>query len=68
MAEKDTVEVNGQMMTRAEWRALMEYCPHEHWNHPGVKLMDGTEMSICQRCLYIQPTAIAKIIEEQEAP
>lgn len=57
------VEVNGVLMTRHEWKRYMEDCPHEKFSHPGVTLMDGSRMSICERCKYIQHEAIAKIIE-----
>lgn len=67
MPEHDPkIEVGGQWLTRSEWKLLMHECSHDHWNHPGVRLLDGTEMSICTRCLYIQPTPIAKIIEGEE--
>lgn len=57
------IEVNGVMMTRMEWKHFIEDCPHEHYTHPGVELMDGTEMSICDRCKRIQHTVIAKMEE-----
>lgn len=60
------VEVNGVMMTRQEWKHFMEDCPHEHFAHPGVELMDGSQMSICERCKFIQHEAIAKMIERNE--
>jgi hypothetical protein len=60
------VEVNDIMMTRAEWKDYINDCPHEHWTHPGVTLMDGSPMSICDRCKFIQHEAIAKIIEGGE--
>lgn len=62
----DTVEVNGVQMTPSEWKTFMEDCPHESFSHPGVELMDGSRMSICDRCKFIQHEAIAKIIEEGE--
>lgn len=61
----ERTEVNGVMMTRGEWKDYMDACPHEHWTHPGVKLMDGSEMSICDRCKLIQHTPIAKMIEQE---
>jgi hypothetical protein len=57
------IEVNGIMMTRQEWREYMNDCPHESFSHPGVELMDGSRMSICDRCKFIQHEEIAKIIE-----
>lgn len=60
------IEVNGVMMTRREWKHYMEDCPHEHFTHPGVTLMDGSPMSICDRCKFIQHEAIAKMIEGGE--
>lgn len=60
------VEVNGVMMTRREWKEYMEDCPHEKFSHPGVTLMDGSRMSICDRCKFIQHEAIAKMIEGEE--
>lgn len=57
------IEVNGVMMTRREWKQYMEDCPHEHFIHPGVELIDGARMSICDRCKFIQHEAIAKLIE-----
>lgn len=58
------VEVNGVLMTRREWKRFMDECPHEHFEHPGVTLMDGSRMSICKRCKQIQHEAIAKMIEK----
>jgi len=66
MAELKEIEVDGVKMTRAEWKAMIESCPHEEWAHVGVRLMDGSPMSICKRCKFIQHEAIAKIIEGQE--
>lgn len=60
------IEVNGIMMTRQEWREYMNDCPHESFSHPGVELMDGSRMSICDRCKYIQHEEIAKMIEVGE--
>lgn len=60
------VEVAGVMMTRGEWKVFIDHCPHEHFTHAGVELMDGSKMSICDRCKFIQHEAIAKIIEGQE--
>lgn len=60
------VEVNGVLMTRREWKRFMEECPHESFSHPGVTLMDGSRMSICDRCKFIQHEAIAKMIENGE--
>lgn len=60
------IEVDGKMMTRREWKHFMEDCPHEHFAHPGVELMDGSRMSICERCKFIQHEAIAKMIERNE--
>lgn len=57
------IDINGVMMLYAEWKEYMHSCPHEHWTHAGVKLMDGSKMSICDRCKFIQHEAIAKIIE-----
>ena len=57
------VEVNGIMMTRQEWKHYMEDCSHESFTHPGVTLMNGSPMSICNRCKYIQHEAVAKMIE-----
>lgn len=57
------VEVNGVMMTRREWKEYMDECPHESFAHVGVALMDGSRMSICERCKFIQHEEIAKIIE-----
>lgn len=65
-APEPKVEVNGVMMTRGEWKQFMEDCPHEKFAHVGVELMDGSKMSICERCKYIQHEAIAKIIEGEE--
>jgi hypothetical protein len=61
--ESTRVEVNGVMMTRREWKEFMDECPHERFAHPGVTLMDGSPMSICERCKFIQHEAIAKMIE-----
>jgi hypothetical protein len=61
------IEVNGVMMTRREWKHYMEDCPHESFSHPGVTLMDGSRMSICDRCKFIQHEEIAKIIEGEAA-
>lgn len=58
-------EVNGVEMTRGEWKLYMEDCPHEHWAHGCARLMDGSKMSICERCKYITHESIAKIIEEK---
>ena len=60
------VEVNGIKMTRREWKEFMEDCPHESFTHPGVTLMDGSPMSICDRCKFIQHESIAKMIEGEE--
>lgn len=57
------IEVNGTFMTRSEWKEFMNECPHERFVHPGVTLMDGSPMSICERCKFIQHEAIAKMIE-----
>jgi hypothetical protein len=65
MEHDPKIEVNGAWLTRAEWKDLMHSCPHPTWNHPGVTLLDGSEMSICTRCLYIQHTPIAKMIEQE---
>ena len=65
--EPPKIEVNGVMMTRREWKHYMEDCPHESFSHPGVELMDGSRMSICDRCKFIQHEEIAKLIEG-EAP
>lgn len=65
-APEPRTEVSGVMMTRPEWKRFMEQCPHEHFTHAGVELMDGSPMSICDRCKFIQHEAIAKIIEGQE--
>lgn len=65
-AAEHRVEVNGIWMTRREWKEYMEDCPHEHFSHPGVTLMDGSPMSICDRCKFIQHTPIAKMIEQGE--
>lgn len=62
------VEVNGVMMTRQEWKHYMEDCPHESFSHPGVELMDGSRMSICDRCKFIQHEEIAKLIEGESNP
>lgn len=62
----ERVEVNGTMMTRSEWREFMHECPHEHFSYPGVELMDGSKMAICDRCKFIQHEAIAKMIEGEE--
>jgi hypothetical protein len=62
----DRVEVNGILMSIGEWKVYIEDCPHEHFTHPGVTLMDGSRMSICNRCKYIQHEAIAKMIEGEE--
>lgn len=58
------IEVNGILMTRQEWKEYVEECPHEHFSHPGVELMNGSKMSICDRCKFIQHEAIAKMIEK----
>lgn len=60
------IEVNGVWMTRSEWKDFINDCAHPTWNHPGVELMDGSEMSICSRCLFIQHTPIAKMIEGEQ--
>lgn len=60
------VEVDGKMMTRWEWKEFMDNCPHEHFAHVGVELMDGSRMSICERCKFIHHEAIAKIIEGKD--
>ena len=65
MTAEYRIEVDGKMMTRQEWKRFMEDCPHEKFAHPGVKLMDGSKMSICERCKYIQHEAIAKMIERE---
>lgn len=57
------VKVNGVMMTQREWKDYMQECPHEEFSHPGVELMDGSRMSICKRCKFIQHEEIAKLIE-----
>lgn len=57
------IEVNGVMMTRREWKHFMDDCPHESFSHPGVTLLDGCRMSICNRCKFIQHEGIAKLIE-----
>lgn len=62
--DEKRIEVNGTMMTRTEWRQFMKECPHEHFSHPGVTLMDSSPMSICDRCKFIQHEAIAKMIEQ----
>lgn len=64
-AAETKIEVNGTMMTRSEWREFQHECHHSTWSHPGVRLMDGSEMSICTRCLLIQHTPIAKMIEQE---
>jgi hypothetical protein len=58
-------EVNGIQMTRQEWKEFVEDCPHEKFSYPGVKLMDGTLMAICNRCKVIQIEAVAKMIERE---
>lgn len=58
------VEVNGILMTRREWKEYMEDCPHEKFSYPGVTLMDGSRMAICERCKFIQHEAIARMIEQ----
>lgn len=60
------MEVHGVMMTRMEWKHFMEDCPHEHYSHPGVELMDIGRMSICDRCMRIQHEEIAKMEEGGE--
>lgn len=58
------IEVNGILMTRQEWKEYMMHdCPHEKFSYPGVELMDGSKMAICDRCKFIQHEAIAKMIE-----
>lgn len=52
-------------MTRREWKQFINDCPHEHFAHPGVTLMNGSRMSICERCKFIQLEAIAKMIERE---
>lgn len=61
---KVVVEVNGMDMTRSEWKNYMNDCPHEHFTHAEARLMDGSKMSICNRCKYIQHEGIAKLIEK----
>jgi hypothetical protein len=63
VTDQGKVEVNGVIMTRREWKEFMDDCPHERFAHPGVALMDGSPMSICERCKFIQHEAIAKMIE-----
>lgn len=57
------IEVNGIKMSRMEWKHYVADCPHEKFTYPGVKLMNGSLMAICDRCKFIQHEAIAKIIE-----
>lgn len=64
MTDETKIEVNGTLMTRQEWKAFMDACPHESFAHVGVALMDGSRMSICERCKQIQHEAIAKMIEQ----
>ncbi len=62
-SDEHRIEVNGVLMTRREWKHFMEECPHESFSHPGVELMDGSRMSICDRCKFIKHEEIAKMIE-----
>lgn len=66
VATGQRVEVNGELMTRRQWKDFMAACPHEHFSYPGVTLMDGSPMAICDRCKFIQHAAIAKMIEGEE--
>lgn len=66
VAVETRVEVNGVLMTRQEWKRYMDQCSHKHFTHPGVELMDGSRMSICNRCKFIQHESIAKMIEGGE--
>lgn len=65
-APEPKVEVNDVMMTHAEWKVYVHECPHESFTHPGVMLMDGSPMSICNRCKFIHHEPIAKMIEREE--
>ena len=60
------IEVNGVVMTRRAWKHYMDDCPHESFSHVDVELMDGSRMSICDRCKFIQHEEIAKLIEGEE--
>lgn len=63
MTSEPKIEVNGELMTRHEWKRYMDECPHAHFAYPGVTLMDGAPMAICERCKFIQHEEIARIIE-----
>lgn len=53
--------VDGQDLTRREWKELQYACDHEHFSFET--LSDHTEYGICDRCKVMHQAPIARMIQ-----